>query len=190
MTIHSVTSTSRANGRELRNAFGSYPTGVTVVTCHAQDGSSIGVTVNSFVPLSLHPPLLSIALHQGARHLSAFIGSRGFAVNVLNCNQQSLSRLFSSPSECSWADVRFHVAPSGHLLLDGAIAYFLCRQSGSHPVGDHTLLIGEIEEYLYDATREPLAFLGGRYGMFRPSAHSPPLDPADSWPFLSAVGWG
>jgi flavin reductase (DIM6/NTAB) family NADH-FMN oxidoreductase RutF len=43
------------DGRELRNCFGKFPTGVTIVSRF--DGSvQKGITVNSFTSVSLDPP--------------------------------------------------------------------------------------------------------------------------------------
>ncbi|MFT6878196.1 MAG: flavin reductase (DIM6/NTAB) family NADH-FMN oxidoreductase RutF, partial [Granulosicoccus sp.] len=44
------------NPKELRSAFSSYMTGVTVVTAKNHDGTFIGFTANSFTSVSLAPP--------------------------------------------------------------------------------------------------------------------------------------
>ena len=44
--------------RQLRDAFGEFATGVTVVTAVRPDGEPVGVTANSFSSVSLEPPLL------------------------------------------------------------------------------------------------------------------------------------
>ncbi|HWC63054.1 MAG TPA: flavin reductase, partial [Rhizomicrobium sp.] len=43
--------------RAYREALGSFPTGVAVVTA-AGTGSHVGITVNSFTSVSLDPPLV------------------------------------------------------------------------------------------------------------------------------------
>lgn len=182
-------SKASADARELRNAFGIYPTGVTVVTCMRREGTPVGVTANSFVSLSLSPPLVSIALHTAARHLRAFLDAGAFAVNVLRADQHHLSNLFARPSEASWKDVSFRITPSGHLVLDGAAASFLCHLSAQHPVGDHLLIVGEVEHFAYDSRVEPLAFARGRYGEFRLATHTPPAEPTDFWS-PPTIGWG
>lgn len=175
--------------RELRNAFGSYPTGVTVVTCARRNGPTVGVTANSFVSLSLSPPLISVAFHTSARHLSVFLESDVFAVNVLRKEQRELSNRFARPSECSWADVAVRVTARGHVLLEEAAASFSCRLFTQHTLGDHCLLVGEVEQFAYDSNAEPLAFLRGRYGTFRLTAHTPPVELENIGSF-TAVPWG
>lgn len=175
--------------RELRNALGVYPTGVTVATCVRADGAAVAVTANSFVSLSLLPPLVSIALHTAARHLRAFLDSGTFAINVLRSDQHALSNLFSRPSECSWEGVRSRMAPSGHVILEGVAAYFLCRLTAQHLTGDHLLLVGEVEHFAQDNQAEPLTFLRGRYGKFQAATHAAPAEFCDHWP-THAIVWG
>jgi flavin reductase (DIM6/NTAB) family NADH-FMN oxidoreductase RutF len=176
--------------RELRNAFGVYPTGVTVVTCTTKDGRLIGVTANSFVSLSLLPPLVSVALHRSARHLSAFLESKSFAINVLRSDQKTLSNHFARPSACTWESVRYQRKPTGHLVLEDVSAFFLCNLVAQHDVGDHRLLVGEIHAYGCGENSSPLVFQRGRYGMFSPTADVPPIDAAELWMSGAPISWG
>ena len=52
--------------RQLRNALGRFPTGVTVITTRTADGRREGLTANSFAALSLDPPLVLWSLGAGA----------------------------------------------------------------------------------------------------------------------------
>lgn len=54
--------TTPIDPRALRNAFGSFLTGVTVVTTHDAQGRPIGFTANSFTSVSLDPALLLVCL--------------------------------------------------------------------------------------------------------------------------------
>ena len=46
------------DSRALRNAYGRFATGVTIVTALDPEGQPIGLTVNSFSAVSLQPPLV------------------------------------------------------------------------------------------------------------------------------------
>jgi hypothetical protein len=48
--------------RELRDAFGRFATGVTVVTCRNDEGMPHGATVNAFTAVSLEPALCQVTL--------------------------------------------------------------------------------------------------------------------------------
>ena len=80
----------------LRRALGRYATGVTVVTAAGADGP-IGLTVNSFAPVSLEPPLVIWSLRRASIHYADFTGRGGFAIHVLAAPQRDLARVFSQP---------------------------------------------------------------------------------------------
>jgi flavin reductase (DIM6/NTAB) family NADH-FMN oxidoreductase RutF len=185
-----ATANADERARQLRSAFGVYPTGVTVVTSMPTAGRPVGVTANSFVPLSLEPPLVSIALHRNARHLAGFLASSLFSVNVLSATQKSLSNRFARPSACDWGSVRYQISESGHIILDDVVAFFLCGVVDRHDVGDHILLVGEIERYGWDDNASPLAFMGGHYGLFRSATDAPPANTIELWLNPAPMSWG
>ena len=57
--------------RTLRDAFGRFATGVTVVTCDSADGP-VCITANSFSSLSLNPPLVMWAGDRNSRRFRYF----------------------------------------------------------------------------------------------------------------------
>jgi len=185
-----ATASTDERARQLRSAFGVYPTGVAVVTCMPAVNQLIGVTANSFVSLSLQPPLVSIALHRDARHLKGFLASGSFAVNVLGAYQKSLSNQFARPAVCNWELVRYHLTDSGHIVLNDVAAFFLCSVVGCHDVGDHVLLVGEIQRYGWDEGALPLVFMGGHYGAFHPAAEAPPANAVELWLSEAPISWG
>ena len=69
--------------RQLRDAFGEFATGVTVVTAVRPDGEPVGVTANSFSSVSLEPPLLLWCLSNHSSAAVAFAPGAAFAVHVL-----------------------------------------------------------------------------------------------------------
>ena len=82
--------------KELRNAFGAFLTGVTVVTTREKGGIPRGFTANSFTSVSLDPPMLLICVDKTAESFDVFVESPGFAVNILAEEQLETSGLFSS----------------------------------------------------------------------------------------------
>jgi flavin reductase (DIM6/NTAB) family NADH-FMN oxidoreductase RutF len=46
------------DSRDLRNALGTFATGVTIITARGADGGLYGMTANSFTSVSLTPPLV------------------------------------------------------------------------------------------------------------------------------------
>ncbi len=148
--------------RALRDAFGCFMTGVTVVTTMDAEGQPLGFTANSFSSLSLDPPLLLVSIANSSANLAAFAGGRGFAVNILAEGQKDLSATFARPVDDRFAGVAWQRGPVGAPILPGVSAWFDCRLEQALPAGDHTLLIGRIGAFA--ATPAPgLGYYRGAY---------------------------
>jgi len=74
---------SELNRRALRDAFGAFLTGVTIVTSTDNQGKPLGFTANSFSSVSLDPPLLSVCLAKTASSYPVFNQTSHFAVKSL-----------------------------------------------------------------------------------------------------------
>ena len=148
--------------RSFRRALGQFATGVAVITTCSDEGSRIGVTANSFTSLSLEPPLVLWCLDRQAPSRGAFRAVTHFAVNVLAEGQHYLSRQFSTPADDKFAGVQCSEGPGGVPLLDGVLAYFLCRNVRQIDAGDHIIVIGEVEEF-ETFEGQPLVFHSGAY---------------------------
>ena len=72
------------NRRLLRDAFGTFMTGVTVVTTLDAAGEPLGFTANSFSSVSLDPPLVLWSPARKSRRFPAFEAASHFAVHVLS----------------------------------------------------------------------------------------------------------
>ncbi|MEM9104466.1 MAG: flavin reductase family protein [Pseudomonadota bacterium] len=157
---------TRFDPRVLRDAFGTFMTGVTVVTSHDGQGAPIGFTANSFTSVSLDPPLLLISLSKGSSNFKTLTDAPGFAVNILSENQEDLSNRFSRPVDDRFADLEWHSGPYGSPLLRGVTAWFDCSMHKTVDAGDHVLLIGEVEAFDNNGLNG-LGYVGGSY--IRPS---------------------
>ncbi|HEV3403891.1 MAG TPA: styrene monooxygenase/indole monooxygenase family protein [Gaiellaceae bacterium] len=162
----------RFDSRDFRRALGQFATGVTVITTRTEDGRRVGVTANSFSSASLEPPLVLWCLERTAPSRVAFDGCTHFGVNVLAADQHHLSRQFSTPTEDKFAGVATLEGPSGVPLLDGALAHFICRNVRQIELGDHVIVVGEVERY-QTFEGEPLVFHSGFY---RVATRHPDLD--------------
>lgn len=148
---------------EYRRALGTYPTGVTVVTTLAQDETPVGITVNSFVSVSLEPPLVLWALNVRSPKLAAFEAAPRFAVNVLGEDQAGLSRHFASRQPDLFKTVATRPGLAGMPLIAGAAAHIQCRSHARHDGGDHVILVGRVERFDFTVGTRPLVFAAGRY---------------------------
>ncbi|GGA21944.1 flavin reductase family protein [Neptunicoccus cionae] len=148
--------------KELRVAFSSYPTGVTVVTARRADGTPVGFTANSFSSVSLDPPLLLVCPGKFLSSYSAFAECTRFAVNVLAQGQDDIADVFARSKGDRFAQVAHRIDAHGLPLINNAAAQFSCQTHRSIPMGDHSILIGQVLEFTQN---DPLGlgYGGGRY---------------------------
>ncbi len=133
--------------RALRDAFGTFMTGVTVVTTIDGTGKPIGFTANSFSSVSLDPALLLVSIAKASSSYAAFTAGKGFAVNILSEGQKDISSTFAKRVEDRFATVYWRKGPAGHPVLAGVSAWFDCTLHQVVDAGDHTILIGKIEGF-------------------------------------------
>lgn len=150
--------------RELRNALGSFVTGVTVITALAADGTPCGVTVNSFTSVSLDPPLILWSQSLNAFSYPIFRDAGRFVVNILADDQVDISRRFSTPGLDRFAGLEYEPGIGGVPLLRGCIAHLQCLRESIYPGGDHAVFLGRVEDFTYQPLR-PLAFIRGGYSV-------------------------
>jgi len=160
-TVHS-TSAEGFNTRELRNAMGSFATGVTIITTRDRQGKLHGMTANSFTSVSLDPPLVLWSSSLYAQSLPAFQESNHFVVNILAFDQIPLSNKFAKQSDDKFIDVDHIITESGPPVIVGAAAHFECRNEFRHYGGDHIIFIGHVERFAY-TDRPTLLFCRGKY---------------------------
>ena len=135
------------NRRLLRDAFGTFMTGVTVVTTLDEAGAPIGFTANSFSSVSLDPPLLLVSIAKTSANYARFMAVKGFAINILSESQKDVSNTFAKPVEDRFASVQWQLGPQGAPILHGVSAWFDCRLHQVIEAGDHAILIGQVEAF-------------------------------------------
>lgn len=155
-----------ADPRAFRDALGTFPTGVCLVTCRGEAGP-VGFTVNSFASLSLAPPLILWSPAKASRRAGAFVGAARFALHVLSTRQEGIAQTFTRDAH-AFAGLGAEEV-EGVPLLPGCAARFECRTHAVHDGGDHHLILGRVLRGC-GPSAEPLAFRAGAYGRFTPAA--------------------
>ena len=154
--------TSTPDPRALRDAFGTFMTGVTVVTTIDGEGKPLGFTANSFTSVSLDPALLLVSMARKSQNYAAFAAARGFAVNILSEGQKDISATFARPVADRFADVYWRKGPEGSPLIAGVSAWFDCARHQVVEAGDHAILVGRITAF--EATQAAgLGYYRGSY---------------------------
>jgi flavin reductase (DIM6/NTAB) family NADH-FMN oxidoreductase RutF len=147
------------SSREFRNALARFATGVAIVTAQ-ENGKVHAMTANSFVPVSLDPPLVLVSVNNRS-HMHRILPAAGrYGISVLAEHQRTLSDHFAG-RPMGESEIRF-VERAGATLLDGALAHFAVKMFCAYPAGDHTLYIGCVEHFEYRED-QPLLFFAGSY---------------------------
>jgi flavin reductase ActVB len=145
---------------------------VSVVCTVDATGRPHGLTVSSLCSLSMHPPLVLICLQRGSSTVRALCESERFAVSVLGRGQVAMARRFAAHS-----GDRFSTGNGGNEgilspeaigapVLEGALAWLQCRRHRLMEAGDHTILIGLVEEAVTHPGR-PLVYYDRDYRTLR-----------------------
>ena len=151
--------------RTLRDTFGRFATGVTVVSTVNGSGEFFGLTANSFTSLSLDPPLVLFCLDYKAMSFDAFHEASHFVVNVLGESQVELSGHFARSSVDKWNGVAYETWETGCPVLSDCIAVLECHMVARHEGGDHLIIVGQVERIRCDESEtRPLLYYKGQYG--------------------------
>ena len=178
--------------QELRErfgrAFGSLPTGVTIVGAHGTGGPS-AQTVSAVCSVSMEPPLLLACINQRSPLNAAIEHSGHFCVSVLTTSHDHVADTFAGrpwPGKSRWdfSCGQWGTAPSGSPVLTDAFASFDCALIERVPAGTHFIYVGFVASVEGDQTGTPLAYADRDYAALRriePSAFAnyPDAHPAN-----------
>ena len=146
----------------FRSVLGRFASGITVVTTRDAEGRDVGMTVSAFCSVSLDPPLVQVCVDHAASLYAALSVSARYGVSILASEQEALSRRFATAESTRRFDgIGYRRGESGVLLLDDALAQLECRIVASHPTGDHTMFVGEVESARARSARPLLYYRGG-----------------------------
>lgn len=139
-----------------------------IATEHA--GQRIAMTATAVCEVSLDPPTLLVCINSTASISRLMLEGDSFTVNILSADQQEVA------SACSGkllGEERFKVGAwnrqaSGHWVLEGAQAAFLCSRGQCIGAGSHHVFIGRVDAVRISDVVRPLVYLNRRYVSLEP----------------------
>ncbi len=149
---------------ELRHAFGRFATGIAVITTLDDHGQPYGLTINSFVSVSMDPPLISWNVVRGSNAHVVIARAGRFVVNVLAKHQRDTAQQMTGPIEQRFAGVPHHRSSSGLPVIDDTLATFECDTHSMITVGDHDIVLGTVKQFEHREGR-PLVYWRGGYAV-------------------------
>lgn len=144
--------------RQLRNTFGTFATGVTVVTTTGSDGVPHGATVNAFTAVSLDPPLAQVTLTRQSK-AAKYLENNRFAINIMAADQLDVAMHFAGRPMPAEPDF---VLDGDVPILNGCAAVLECKPWNIYDGGDHIIVVGEVTRLDY-TTKSPLLFYAGKF---------------------------
>jgi 3-hydroxy-9,10-secoandrosta-1,3,5(10)-triene-9,17-dione monooxygenase reductase component len=149
----------------FRAVLGHFCTGVTIVT-GLEGEEPVGLTCQSFVSLSLDPPLVAFSPGKSSKSWPRIAPSGAFCVNVLTADQEDLGRVFANSGADKFRGVGWRAGETGSPILQDSLAWIDCRIVAQHDAGDHLIVIGQVVELSAAKSGKPLLFFRGGFGRF------------------------
>jgi 3-hydroxy-9,10-secoandrosta-1,3,5(10)-triene-9,17-dione monooxygenase reductase component len=143
--------------RSFRDALGRFATGVAFITA-APDGEPAGLIVNSLTSVSLEPPLVSFSPSRSSLTWSRMRRTGRFAVNVLGREHESFAKRATPPGADRFAGLDWEPGRGGAPLLTDAFASLECEIFAEHPAGDHSIVVGRVDNLHISSSKDPLVF--------------------------------
>jgi len=156
-----------AGSRALRDAFGTFPSGVVVLAALGPGGNPVGMACSSFTSVSLDPPMAHVCVDAAsATRLPLFSAAR-IGVSVLAHDQLELCRQMSRRGTDRFDGVTWTRGGDGAILLAGAASWFECGRDREVRLGDHFVEVLTIEGVRVFGEREPLVFHASEFRRLR-----------------------
>lgn len=132
---------------DFRRGMRHVPTTVTIVTFDADEGPC-GMTIGSFVSLSLDPPLVCFNVQKDTAIHDSIIEAKRFLVHVLRDDQATLSDQFADTDLSSREQLdpeKTATGPHNIPTLSRYLVRFDCRTTQVYEGGDHSIILGCVE---------------------------------------------
>lgn len=151
----------------LRHVFSAFPTGVVALAAMV-DGQPLGFVANSFVSVSLSPPLVSFCAAHSSGTWPLLRRARRLGISILSSGQEQASRSLATRGVNRFADVDWRATASGAVLLNGSSAWLECSIFKVVRAGDHDIVALRVLDLGSDVATSPLVFHSSSYRRLAP----------------------
>lgn len=145
------------NISNYKKVLSKYATGITVVTKKDKSNLITGITVNSFVSISLKPPYISWSLDKKTSNFKKFKDLKFFNIYFLSAKQINVSNYFSATNEIK----------KDSLIAKNLLKYNLvelnCKTIKTLNIGDHLFFIARVIKFNLKKEKKPLIYFSSKY---------------------------
>ena len=167
MTASPDLATPRTASPELlRSVFRQHAAGVAVITAAGEH--PVGFTATSLNSVAAEPPLISFGVGTGSSSWPVVAEAEHIGVHILGEQQQELAATFArSGADRFGPSTGWRSGPEGVPLLDGVVAWLVCRVVARIPAGDHRIVIAQVVLGDPSGGGRPLVYHQGRFTSLR-----------------------
>lgn len=128
---------------DFRNAMAQVAAPVSVITTTV-GGELFGATVSAFSSLSLHPPMVMVALDDRGSLVSQVVASGRFGLNILGAHQVRVAEIFAHHGDLTRFTKVAWAMEAGLPRIIDAPSWLACEVDRAIDGGDHTLFLGRV----------------------------------------------
>lgn len=155
--------TKIGQSQSLRNAFGKFATGVSVVSFYDKNQNPLGITVNSFTSVSLNPSLALWCVDNKTELFNDINSNENYIFNFLSEEQINIATKLSEKNNHSLTGISHNNHTNGP-IIDDSLGWMACTKKEIIPAGDHLIIIGFVNDFeSFEENRNPLIFWSGSY---------------------------
>jgi flavin reductase (DIM6/NTAB) family NADH-FMN oxidoreductase RutF len=150
---------------QLRAAMRQWATGVALVTVGNAEQAH-GMTVNSFVSVSLDPALILVSMERSTRTHKKALEEGKFAVAILSADQREISDVFAgrtADQDDRFKGIKVKHTPSGIPVPVDTLATLDCSIEETIRAGSHTIFIAGVKHASVSAGSPPLLYFNQDY---------------------------
>lgn len=149
--------------RQLRGAYGCFPSGVTAVCALDGRGTPVGMAASSFTSVSLDPPLVSVCVQNSSTTWPKLRALPRLGVTVLAADQDLAARQLASKDGDRFTELDWAPSADGSVFVRGAAAWLDCTVHAEVPAGDHEIVLLRIGAVSVWPERAPLVFHASQF---------------------------
>lgn len=144
----------------LKEAVGSFPSGVTVVSTN-DGGADYAMTISAFCSVSLHPPMVLVCVDNNSKTLPHFAPGAQVGISVLAQGHHQLALHFARYGADRFAQVP-HYRDKGVCFVEGAAATLHGTVHDWCDGGDHRIVTIRVDECAANGDITPLHYERGQ----------------------------
>jgi flavin reductase (DIM6/NTAB) family NADH-FMN oxidoreductase RutF len=149
--------------RAFRSVLSHLASGVVAVAGTDLAGGPVGLTVSSFVSVSLNPPLVSFCAARSSTTWPVLRAGGRVCVTILGEDQNGAATQLSVRDPDRFRGIDWEPSPGGLPVLFGGLAWLECTIQAEYRAGDHDIVVCLVDRLGLADPAGPLVRFRGEY---------------------------